>query len=706
MALPLPPGDDDAPDIVSKPSIALTGWRFWRWSLWTWISRGDSLRAIVSREVGLAIGRPGIPRRWWDEQPRRFLLVASAALLALTVIPPWSAVPVPSMVLIDAPTLIAIGTAGWASEAALFVFTAAVTAIIVSGLPDASDRQAALTRYRAQAFDAAAALSLAVLLLTGAGLTQVATEGAQHKDVADWLIRLSLLFVLDVAASGWLLYWAHRIVSDAPRERIPSLVRQLRRSLQQSVEREASQIWLRRWAGPYGLQLEADLFGHPRVGWPVTTDGRLVVRDIRLAPLARWLKSLRGDFGGGVKAVTSLRLNVVVLPGWPIATVSDADRTRASGVLRSIRRGTEAPNDEFSRTLMDITDRAASAARDARLGEFQNNMDALAAVYMEMYRLRGRVAHLRADLVTALTGWQPEAEFGIRLRRLGHQVLDSPAEFVVSRWLYFVQELLVDSRPHVGRDLDLLFSLWTQVARLPERAAKWDFFWQRLNEYSTNVNMWFDRALTVDALTSLARERERFLVALRWIIVSVGSSCFPLLVNAVFEVGRGLDTFRPPTNTPATNIDATKQELAHRLDRFKRLFWLGYAGWMFNRVERGLLDHEMALVQWPTIRGAFTNMGEALDAWRTIGRGDEPYQWDWEEQRDQMAAAQAQGHRISVGYSDSYARTTVPFVLLALSLAPYGALPEDAEARALMREIEPVLNQILADEQTWGPYVD
>ena len=298
------------------------------------------------------------------------------------------------------------------------------------------------------------------------------------------------------------------------------------------------------------------------------------------------------------------------------------------------------------------------------------------------------------------------SEFGIRLRRLGRQILDSPAEFVVSRWLYFVHELLVESRPHAGRDLDLLFSLWTQVAQVPERAAKWDFYWQRLHEYSVNVNMWFDRSLTVEALRPLMFERERFLVALRWIIVSAGPGCFPHVVNAVAEVGRELLTFSSSASAPGTEMEVAKQEFAHRLERFKRLLWLGYAGWMFNRVERGLLTHEEAVAQWPTVRAAFTSMGEALDAWRTIGRGDDLYQWDWEEQRDQMAAAQAQGQRTSVGYSDSYARTTVPFVLLALSLAPHGPLPEDAEARALMHEIEPVLKQILADGQTWDPYVN
>jgi hypothetical protein len=116
------------------------------------------------------------------------------------------------------------------------------------------------------------------------------------------------------------------------------------------------------------------------------------------------------------------------------------------------------------------------------------------------------------------------------------------------------------------------------------------------------------------------------------------------------------------------------------------------------------MPEEVVKEQWKTIRSAFTSLRQAWDAWKRIRQND-PFQWDHEESKEQLAAAHAQGQRTFTAYSDPAAGATLPFVLLALSLAPTSELPPDVEARGLMAEIRPVLDKVLADETKWEAFV-
>lgn len=587
-------------------------------------------------------------------------------------------------------TAVLIGVGAWAAETALFALTAALTALVIAALPDVRDREDVLEEYRARAFDVFALFTAATVLVTGFGLAQIAIDEATKRDPADWLIRIALMFVVDTVGAVVLLTYSHQLVTHASQRRIPQLLRELRSSLRAAAESEASSAELRRVTAPYGLRLEQEFFGAAAIGHPIWSERRVGITDIRLSRLARWLRALTGILPGDAKAITALRLGVIVLAGWPLASVSPADRDKASGLFNALELDPSAQPHDFELTVKRVTDSAADAAKKGHLADFEEHVDALSALFLEVYALKERVRNLQANWLTTLIGWQPEVQFTGQFRRLGPEVLAASSEPVIRSWLYAIQQLAIESRAYPERDLQALFAPWVQVAGTPALPEGiWEAFWMRIHEYSTyGINMWLSRAQTEEQLAPLRAELRSFLLALRWIVVQADPMRFVQIRAIVNELGSDLPRAGFPND--AGGIQSAKRRLADELDRLKGQFWLGYAGEMLTRVAEGRLTHAQALSQWPTIRESFSSLGEAWRAWDDIGTHD-ALSWSGENQARARTAARARGEWTFGGFVDGQASTSLPFALLALSLGQNSGFPEGAEIRALSVEIQGLL---------------
>jgi hypothetical protein len=663
--------------------------------------RQTSLRRLAEREVGRALDSRAWWRRAWDGQPRLVTFGIAAVAVAVTVLPAWSRFPYQPHLKASVGSLITVAVGLLGAEVGLFVLTAAVTAIVFGALTDSDERRGTLTEYRERAFDAVAAMTLVIVALTGLGLAELMTAEVAHSDAPDWYGRLGLLFLIDLVGSGWLLIYSHHLVSTTPAERIPRVIRLLQRSLRAAAVREVSINLLRQWGGRFGLKLEVDFFGSTLVGVAIVNPRHAFVRDIRLVRLAHWLRSLNGEVAPGTKAITPLNLNVTALPGWPIATVGAEDESRGSHLMGTIEWRATSPDDEFEAALNGIVDRAAKAAREGRSSELEPELDALAAIFVEMAGLRARTTHLQGSWLIAWTGWPPESLFRDRIARLGNQVLTEAPAFIVRRWLYFPHELLVESRAHLDRPLNDVFHIWAQVPREGEVGEEWDIYWQRLHEYALNIRMWLNRAPTTFNVLVLQRELFAFLEALRWVLLSVSATQYVQVRGVIAEVmGRFRNQHRRAQGNETTQALA---KLGAELDRRWRVLWLGYAGWLLRRMERGEVEQEVVLRQWSQLAADLGDFSGVLQAWRDIGSDRDPFQWEWEESRRQLQLARAEGRSTAGGFSDPRAGTTLPLVLLGMRMA--GA-PTPTELGRVLTELKPTIDQVAAAPEKWKPFLE
>jgi hypothetical protein len=345
-----------------------------------------------------------------------------------------------------------------------------------------------------------------------------------------------------------------------------------------------------------------------------------------------------------------------------------------------------------------------AAVRDGRKADFDAQLEVVQAIQNEVFKLTAQLSQARQSLITALAGWQPEVQFRIALHRLGREVLKTDSPDIVNRWLYFVQELLIDSRRQDRQDLRPLFYLWEQVAILGDVPPDWNF-WQRLHEYNLNLNMGLARAASERLLTKLRREALAFLISLRTVIVCVRPSHFRQVRVAADEVGQDLmNQWRGVA--PASELDRRKKEFADELRQYKRMYWLGFAGWLLSQMNAQRLSMDEVGRQWDHIRLQFATLEQVWSAWRQIGRGD-PFQWDWEESRERLAQAGEEGRFTAGGFSDEFSGTTLPMLLLSLGYVQSSALPREAgEAGLLAGYIEPIIRQVLEDDSgKWARFV-
>jgi hypothetical protein len=698
--------DQAPPDHYVASTVRVPRSKSWSayvwWRITSWISRGSSLRRQSERLVGKAIDARPWWVRLWDEQPRLLTLSIVGAAIAVGMLVPWSRFPMDLPLAAQVGTLIVVAVGVLSAEVGLFVLTAAVTAVVFTGLTDPEERRRALSRYRERAFDAIATMTLVTLVLTGLGLTQLMNADVEHHDSVDWYGRIAFMFLVDVAGAGWLLIYSHHLVSTAPRERIPALVTMLRRSLGGAASRDVSATLLKAWGKHFGLQPDAEFPGGIGTGVPLINPRRTYIYDIHLGQLAAWLRRLKGELTPGVRATTGIGLNVTVLPGWPIATIAEGDAATVEGFWRAVRRRDRGPEDEFEATITEIADQAAAAGRDGRAADFERQLDALSAAYAEICRLRARAAPLQGSWLTTMLGWPPETLFRDRLAKLGPRVLASAPDFIVSRWLYFAEQLLIDTRAHFDRPLEMVFTIWIQVPVSGSGPLRSDFYWQRLNEYVTNLRMWLSRAPSASGLVALHQELRAFFMAMRWVIVSVSPGDFAPVRNVLDELGAPLRTAGrqspPDTSSPL-------EETNRALQRLRETFWLGYAASMLRRKERGQIDERDALLQWEAIVRQFSTLDRLIAIWRVFGV-DDPFQWDWEEGREQRKEAHAQGRRSWVGFSDSRAGTTLPTVLLAMRLIADRVIPDDVYAQGMNAELSPSIDAVVGQKDSWAPFVD
>jgi hypothetical protein len=425
------------------------------------------------------------------------------------------------------------------------------------------------------------------------------------------------------------------------------------------------------------------------------------LHDVRLDRLALWLHSLKHGLspGSSVKAIVQLRLDADVNESTTLAAIAVTDEARGPAMLRALRWKSLAEQDSFVEELGVLQDNAASAGRGGRLADFRLHLSELQSLLDEVFRLAASASELRSQWLTHLLGWQPVAQLNIALHRLGDDVLRVESVAVIRAWLYFPQKVLRESRQFTGRELRPLFDIWEQAASRGKVPSEWSF-WLRLSEYKNSLNYALELADSRDALARIAVEAYGLLHAYRGMIVALEPAYFPHMREAIQGIGEHF--LRTWSLSPGTDdLTGARRDFAAAFLRVTRVFWLGYAGWVFHQRDKERLSDADVGKRWEEIRGQFETLDQLWQAWRTLGDHD-PLQWDWEQTREQFAAAEALGRVSVAGYVEPFASSTVPFILLGLTA--YGPLSHDDQANALLQsEIEPHFRELLdKGPATWS----
>jgi hypothetical protein len=659
-----------------------------------WAS-GSLKRQAESRAAEL-LGRPNWLSVTWRDHPHR-LTFACAAFLAALSMTPWSrefgiALASPSQ-----SNAVPLITGAWAVEGVLFALTAAITAVLVNVSTTQRDRARLIADYRSRAFDAVAAFSLFALLWTGFELLVVVDRSADNAGIAGAVTSVALTMAFDIVALGWLLVYSHQLLALTTDQVAERFAFELRRAFRQMAAREVADALLREWSESRSLDSHP-FAGFPSFGYPVIASTTGYVDDIRLRKLSRWLASLESSIVGRSKAIVSVSLDLFVSEGLQIGAISDIDASKAHGLVAAIRwrKGTEY---SFDSVLSDLIEDTQAAARDSRPATFGSYLEILRAAFTELFATRARLAPLTTSLTVAMFGLAPEAQFRIRLRRLGYAVTRSDSAEIVNSWLYFVQEVLIRTRAQNRGQLGWVFGLWEQaaVSDLPKDAD----LWLRLEEYSRNLDMWLVTSAHQSTLVNVGREALGFLVCLRNIVTAVDFGKSGRVEQVVDGLGRQLIEAWPNGRRPDGPVEERQAEIALTLSQLKHAFWLGWMGEINTRAESGAVDATSAADGFRRNAQRLGSFNAALAGWSQIGRND-ALDWQREQSMRQRAEAEQSSSAYFGGAVDPYAGTSIVLALLAMK---FGIQPQDPAVaeRGLKDFLVPYLDTIRADGyQKWG----
>lgn len=672
----------------------------WSWSRLTFVClwsrarvnvvlRRDSLRHLSNAEIERSLGSGSL----WQRHPR-WVSIGLAGIAVLVSVVPWSRW-FGKLLPLDArtPSLITVISALLSVEAVLFTLTAAITAFLVNLAANRFERSLLISRYRTRAFDAAAVLSVITIVLTANALMELtrAEKFSLSTDVV--YLRSFLLFAFDVIALAWLLYYSHVLITQAAWESAAHLVQSLRDSFRQAALQEVSGQLLEEWGQGHGLAPVSLAGAFPPNLTAVHARRTAYLHDVGLDRLAVWLHSLNAGISAGsaVRAIVQLRLDADVNESTTLAAVSPADASHGPAILRALRWKSLAETDSFPDELGVLQDNAVSAARSGRLADFRLHLSELHRLLNEVFRLAARASGLKSQWLTHVLGWQPVVQLNIALNRLGADILSVESPAVIRAWLYFPQQLLQESRHFPGREVRRIFEIWQQAASRGNVPSEWSF-WLRLSEYTNLLNAALEHADTRGELARIVVEAYALLHAYRGMIVALKPAYFSHVKEAIQRIGEySLRTWSGSGSTD--DLASARREFALAFLGLAKVFWLGYAGWVFRQREQGRLSEEDMVEQWETIREQFETLDELWLAWRTLEDND-PLQWDFEQARDRLAEAEAIGRVSAGGFVEPHASSTVPFILLALT-AP-GPLSHDDQANALLQtDIEPYLQDML-----------
>lgn len=654
-----------------------------------------SLRRQAESSTADLLGRPNWLRAVWGEHPHR-LTFAAAAILAALAMTPWSELFGIRFASPSQSNAVSLGTGAWAVEGGLFALTAAITAVLVNVATTQRDRARLIAAYRSRAFDAVAAFSFFALLWTGRELLIVVDASAKNAAINEAMTSVVLTMAFDVAALGWLLVYSHQLLAVTTDQVAERFAYELRRAFRQMATREVADALLREWSEGRGLDTRP-FAGFPSTGHPVIALSTAYVDDIRLRPLSRWLESLKSTVSGS-KAIVSVGLDLFVSEGLQIGAISEGDAPKARGLIAAIRwrKGTAYT---FDSALSDLIEDTQSAARDSRPATFSSYLEILIAAFSELFDMRARLAPLTTSLTVAMFGLAPEAQFRIRLRRLGYAVTRTDSSEIVNSWLYFVQEVLVRTRAQNRGSLGWVFGIWEQAAitDLPKDAD----LWLRLDEYSRNLDMWLATSAHEPTLVSVGREALGFLISLRNIITAINFGVTGRVEQLVAGLGRQLIDAWPNSRRPDGPIEERQAEIALALAQLKRTFWLGWMGEINNRLAKGDIDSTTAADRFSRNAERLGSFAAALAAWSQIG-GADALDWQREQSIRQRAEAELASTAYFGGAVDPYAGTSILLALLAMRFGIQPHAPAVAE-RGLKDFLAPYLDAIrTAGYERWG----
>jgi len=672
------------------------------------VLRRDSLRRQANSIIDASLGSRGRAAYVWNYYPRVTTFAVALAAVVLVLALPWSYwVARWLQIVAKTSSLIAVTVGLWGVEAILFSLTAAITALLVNISANPDERSLLMERYRSKAFDAVAAVSIFTIFMTGDALRQMLRAEVLNFQAIDAYVRSSLLFVLDLLALTWLLFYSHRLITRAARERRSHLLQLLRDSVREVAMQEVSGALLEAWGPSRGLATLVSGVGFQANAGTVRAPRAAYLYDVALDRLELRLRSLTHllSMQPPIKAQAQMRLNADVPEDTPLVAIAPADMPHGSHLLSALRWKRQIPEDSFALALGALRDSSAVAARNGLLADFNAHLAELQALQTEVFRLSGGTQRLTHRWLTHLVGWPPTVLLRNALHRLGQEVLEVESTFVIGAWLYFPQKLLRETREYADRDLGPIFVVWEQAAARGRVPQEWNF-WLRLSEYTNSLNVALEAAGNAEAVRRVGSEAAGFLFALRNMIVRLETTHFAAISKAVERIGGHFLTTWSTLPAAADSLGVAKHTFANEFFNYKRVFWLGYAGWLFRKLAQQGMPASEATKQWESIREQFNTLDQLWGAWRVLGDND-PFKWDFEDSLEWKARAEAQGLISWGGSPEPFASATVPFILLGLNLAPGSVLAPDYHARALLdTEIQPYITQMLADgDPKWEPFV-
>jgi AIG2 family protein len=466
---------------------------------------GDSLKRASGRDLPAELKGPSpATAGWWQRQLKWAILPVQAALFLLAFFGqrnwPLSRVTLPTGNVSDASI-----TSLWSVEATLFGLIAALTPLVIASASDRFDRTRMIRRFRQDVFNWFVTLGLFTLSLMF--LAEFFWKPLpKERGTSVWLLGS---FLVLLAALFYTIRYTYTIVMMSPRRKFDWVLEEAEDYFRATLVERYALAWLRwphkqearkrptpprlaqRLAQSKYVTFELDVRGldsktkaQSLISVPMMLDGKpyvdvAYIKDISLGRLDKWLQSVAPQ-GCAIRQLWLAGApNHSVKPLAPIA-VAETDRGQPALVRESLEKVSQAylvgkpPQVYFRQAMKDLRDRAAMAARNGQVAEFETLLESISDLVVTFYCLATKLEEAvekKLDILAEqreaeLTYLEPRTALRAVLHELGEEVFVTDSPDVIKAWLHEPHRILESTRGFPIRVEPALMYPWFRAANL------------------------------------------------------------------------------------------------------------------------------------------------------------------------------------------------------------------------------------------------
>jgi len=464
---------------------------------------GDSLRKTSARDLPAELRGPSLGTfGWWQRRLKWAVLPLQAALFLLAFFWPrnWplSQVTLPTGD-VDGASIATL----WSVEATLFGLIAAFTPVVIASASDRLDRTRMIRRFRQDIFTwfvVLGLLSLSLMALAEFFWTHL----PKGRGTAVWLLGSFLVLIV---ALFLVIRYTYSIIVRSPQRKLEWVLEEAEEYFRASLIERYALAWLKwphRGNANQGAPVQSlaqrlvrsnyltfvfDVRGvgskakaHRLVTVSMTPHGKAYIKDVSLGRLNKWLQGVATPQQCSIRHLWLAGApNRPLKPLAPIAAAKPAPGQRAlachalEGVMDAYFVGKPPSTPIYFRQAMkDFRDRAAMAARNGQVAEFEFILESFSDLVVTFYRLATKLEETvktKLDLseeqrAVELNNLEPRTALRAVLHELGEEVFATDSPDVIKAWLHQPHRILENTRQFPTRFEPAVMYPWFRAANL------------------------------------------------------------------------------------------------------------------------------------------------------------------------------------------------------------------------------------------------